>query len=846
MLRFSNLLHLHRVRLRSSWVQELLAISGIAVGVALIFAALVANASLSGSMREVTEGIVGDARVQLVSRGPDGFDERLLSAVRRVDGVDGAAPVVEARANLVGPAGDRSVLLIGGDHRFAQLGGPLLRPFLLSSRDQTEALQEQGVVAVPSSLAESVGISFTAPIELEVGDRRVDVPLAIQLQGGEIGAVANSPIVLGALEYVQRVSGMSDRVTRVFVKPEPGRHGDVAAALRRIGDGRLNVLPADADVAVFERSAYPTRQSTALFSGLSALVGFLFAFSSVLLTVPHRRALIADLRQAGHGVPAVVQMLLFDALVLGVAGSAVGLGLGEGISRLIFDDIPDYLSFTFSIGLDRAVTWESVAVAGGAGLAAACFAVLVPLRDAFLAPGEGPERGGQGGAGMTLAAFAGAACVAVATAVVVAAPDAAMVGLLALTCGLMLLLPLLLKGATAGFGLLTQRWNSSVPTFAAIELRATASRPRTLAIAATGALALFATVSIVGARADLQRGLDASTRDTVGNADVWVTFPDAPNVLATTPFPAPPERIAAIESVSGVRAVREYRGSLLDVGDRRAWVLAPPADAPRIVPPSQIKQGNVRRAAARLRRGGWVVLSEGIAEATGVGIGDPVTLPSPVPSTLRVAAISTNLGWSPGAILLNADDYARAWATSDTTALHVDVRSGVPLEDVEFAIERTLGLDVPLKVETMRERIAVHYAASRDGLSRLSDIAIVVVVAAIVAMAIAMGGMIWQRRRGIAALKVHGYSEAKLWRALLLESGVQLGTGCVAGAAFGLYGQILLSRALETITGFPVFYSVAAVPAVTILALVTAVALAMLAVPGWMAVRVPPEPGIPR
>ena len=50
--------------------------------------------------------------------------------------------------------------------------------------------------------------------------------------------------------------------------------------------------PADADITTFERAAYPTNQSTALFSVFSALVGFLFAFSAVLLTVPQRRRLV--------------------------------------------------------------------------------------------------------------------------------------------------------------------------------------------------------------------------------------------------------------------------------------------------------------------------------------------------------------------------------------------------------------------------------------------------------------------------------------------------------------------------------------------------------------------------
>ncbi|HEU0019384.1 MAG TPA: ABC transporter permease [Thermoleophilaceae bacterium] len=831
------------VRLRSRLVQEALAVAGIAIGVALVFAALVANTSLTGSMEQLTAGIVGDASLQLVARGPRGFDERLLSDVERLDGVEAVAPMVEARANVVGPQGRRSVLLVGGDPRFARIGGPLARPFGASAPGSARYLSKAQLIAVPAPIASSLGISVGAPIRIETDVRSIDVPLGIQLQESDIGVLVESPVTLAPLAYAQRISGLDDRLTRVFVKPRPGREADVEHELRQLAAGKINVRAADADIAVFEQAAYPTKQSTTLFSVLSALVGFLFAFSAVLLTVAQRRGFVADLQMAGHDMRTVVTALLFDALMLGVAGSLVGLALGDMVSRHLFDEVPDYLSFTFSIGVRRTVAWHSVAIAVGAGLLAALLAVFVPLRDAVATHplmARPPAHLSHATARLTVA---GLGFLLLATLVVVTAPDLAIVGLVALTIALLLLLAPLLRLATDVLARVTQATNGSSALLAVLELRSRASQPRTLAVAATGALALFATVSIAGARADLQRGLDASTRDNVGNADVWVTFPDAPNVLATTPFPDSRRQIAALERLPGISAVHVYRGSLLDVGDRRAWVLAPPRAAAQLAPPSQIREGDARLATARLRGSGWIVLSETIAAAEHVGVGDRVTLPSPVPTTFRVAAVSTNLGWSPGAIVLNADDYARAWGTTEASALQIDLDPGVSPGDVKDEIEQALGSAVPLQAETVTERIARHYAASRDGLTRLSQISALVLVAAILAMTISMGGMIWQRRPTLARLKVQGFSERELWRALLLESGLFLGTGCLVGAVFGLYGQILLSRALEIITGFPVFYSMAGVLAITVLAVVTVIALAMLALPGWLAVRVRATPG---
>jgi putative ABC transport system permease protein len=87
-VKLSSIVRLYRVRLRARVVQELFAIVGIAVGVALLFSSQVASTSLDRSVQQLTRGIVGKMRFQLASRDPHGFDERLLGQVAR----SGASP----------------------------------------------------------------------------------------------------------------------------------------------------------------------------------------------------------------------------------------------------------------------------------------------------------------------------------------------------------------------------------------------------------------------------------------------------------------------------------------------------------------------------------------------------------------------------------------------------------------------------------------------------------------------------------------------------------------------------------------------------------------------------------
>jgi len=112
--------------------------------------------------------------------------------------------------------------------------------------------------------------------------------------------------------------------------------------------------------------------------------------------------------------------------------------------------------------------------------------------------------------------------------------------------------------------------------------------------------------------------------------------------------------------------------------------------------------------------------------------------------------------------------------------------------------------------------------------------------ATVLAMAAAMGTMVWQRRPRLAKLKLEGFSRSELWRTILLESLLALAVACVTGALFGLYGQQLLDRALANVIGFPVVHSVAVLPAVTSLAIVTAAAAAIIAIPGYLAAGVSP------
>jgi putative ABC transport system permease protein len=833
-MRLANLLHLYRVRLRSRLLQECFAVVGIAAGVALLFASQIASHSLSSSVAQLSQGIVGSAKLQLLSRDPRGFDQALLGRVRRISGVRLAAPLLEANANALGPRASRSAELIGADESLTRLGGALVRHTKLAPFGGI------GAIVMPGTLAHALGVTkFGAEATLEIGGHVSQAPLYKQLSPREIGPLIDTPIVVAPLSYAQEMAGLPGRVTRILVTPSPGREPAVRASLTRLAAGRLDVTSTSYDEQLFAKAAAAANQSTVLFAVISALVGFLFAFNAMLLTVSQRRRLIADLRRDGYTPRAVIAVLLLDAAVLGTIGCALGLALGDELSIRLFHSNPGFLSSAFTVGSARVVGWQSVAIAAAGGMLAAFVAVLSPLRDilsrdplAAIAPREAA----LGRAGTRPRALLGAVFVLIALLTLLVLPQAAIAGMVALTCALLLWLPLGLDVALAALARLARRLTSAVPHIAVSELRA--GRSRAVAIAATGAIAVFGSVSIQGAHGDLQHGLENAAHDMNAFTDVWVSPAGSFNLLMTQPFPAASAQ-ARLQHVPGVRAVRAYRGGLLDWRQRRIWVIAPPAAAQPLIPPSQLVEGDLAAADEHVRAGGWVVVSQALASEDHLHIGDSFTLPAPRPSTFRLAAIFTNIGWAPGAILMNADDFARAWQSPEPSAFNLLLSPGTTQMRGRRAIERALGHGSGLTVQTAQQHAGKQRRLTRQGLARLSQIATLILVAAILATAAAMGAMVWQRRPRLAKLKLEGFSPRELWGTILLESVLLLLVGCAGGALLGLLGQQLLDRALAEVINYPVVRSVALPTALAALAIVTAAALAVLSVPGWLAARVP-------
>jgi putative ABC transport system permease protein len=841
----SGLLFFYRDRLRQQRVEELLAGFGIAVAVALVFAVTVASESIASSAEEVNRALIGPADLQLRSRGPEGLSESLLGRVEALKGVEHAAPLLEENATIIAGSGASvPVNLAGADVSVAALDG-LIRTLPI-------ATLQSGGMGLSRAGAEALGLSPTradspAPtVSLELRGQMTRLRVNAVLGPETFGALSQAHVAVMPLERLQALAGLPHRLTRILIQSAPGQQNRVRSGLASLAAGRLTVAPASQDVQLLHEALHPSEQASLFFAAISALLGFLLTFNAYLLTVPERRRAIADLRLRGVRATAIMQMVLFQALCLGVIATAVGLLAGYGLSIGVFAQKPSYLNSGFTLGSGTVVGITPLLVAGIGGLAATCLASIVLLLDlrrgraanaVYLEDGEPGNALGRRPA-ITLALLA-IALVIIRAAANSLWPNLALAWSAMLALAAVLCVPLLFACVLRVGEMSVERFQAHLKLLplALESLRETTLR--SLALVATGAAALFGAVALGGARDDLLRGIGAFATHYSHEAGIWLFTPH--DNQSVTAFPAEGQT-QLIARLPGVQTVTASSGGLFDIGTRRVWVLAWPSTSPLAFLDDQIIKGSRSTAVARLRSGDWVTVSQQLADEHHVGIGDRLTVPTPSGAVAyRIAALTTNFGWSPGAIVLSRASYARAWQTTQATALAIGVKPGVDPERVRSEVAGALGTHNGLEILLARSREAEMIGSAHEGLSQLGTISTLLVLASILAMGAALASAIWQRRRSLAVLKLSGVRPSRLRSLLLLESSLMLSVGTITGAAWGLYGQVALDGYLTSTTGFPVQRLGASWRPLEVLAVVFVVSLAVAAVPAWLTSRISPR-----
>ncbi|HYN20174.1 MAG TPA: FtsX-like permease family protein, partial [Thermoanaerobaculia bacterium] len=371
-----------------------LAILGVALGVAVIVSIDLANASAFRGFELSSEAVTGRATHQVVG-GPGGLkDEDFRRLVMKTD--LRAAPVVEGYvlvpSNRGSPA--RMLHLLGVD--------PFLessfRPYLFGgaggidtrragrSVDLAPLLTRPGTGVLSAATAREMGLKQGGSFRIRTGGamRTIELIGILEPEDESTGS-ALSDLLIMDIAAAQEVLGRIGRLDRI----------DLILPANRDAAELAGILPPDAQVL---RSASRTETSeemtrafrlnlTAL-SLLALVCGVFLIYNTMVFSVVQRRTLIGILRALGVTRGQVFGLILAEAALIALAGTAAGLGAGvllaRELVRLVTQTINDLY---FVVSVRELSVPIAVLVKGGAiGIGATLAAALAPAREATQAP----------------------------------------------------------------------------------------------------------------------------------------------------------------------------------------------------------------------------------------------------------------------------------------------------------------------------------------------------------------------------------------------------------------------------------------------------------------------------
>jgi putative ABC transport system permease protein len=303
-------------------------IVGIALGVTVFLSVQIVNHSALESFRASVDIVAGKADLEVISNGLR-FDENAYPIVVNEPGVAAATPVVEDVASLTDHPGE--YLQILGIDIFSN--GPL-RTFELHDAqnqkpDVVGFLRDPRVIALTRKLCERLGLKIGDPIRLETQTGTQTFHVGFLLDFGEDAPGADEHLAVMDIANAQENFSHVGHLSRISALLAPGADfNKVIADLRARLPADVVVQAPDRRNRQIERMIGAFQLNLTALSLISLLVGMFLIYNTVATAVVRRRYEIGVLRSLGLSGLQVQMLFMAEALLLGVAGLALGLVFG--------------------------------------------------------------------------------------------------------------------------------------------------------------------------------------------------------------------------------------------------------------------------------------------------------------------------------------------------------------------------------------------------------------------------------------------------------------------------------------------------------------------------------------
>ncbi|WP_026841917.1 ABC transporter permease [Citrifermentans bremense] len=767
--------------LRHPWL-TVLAVLGVALGVAVVTAVDHANQAAQRAFQIAAETVAGRATHQIVG-GPSGLPEQLFRTIKVNLRFRAAAPVVTGNLQLAGQPG-RTFQLIGVD----PFSESPIRSFSSRFTDKEilpKLMGRPGTVLMLRRSATELGLARGQSLAVDVAGARRQLILAGYIEPpDEVSGVALASVLVSDIATAQEILNSTGRLSRIDLVLPEGREGE--NVLRQLGavlPPEAGIVPAGARAGAMEKMTRAFRLNLTALSLLALVVGMFLIYNTMTFSVIRRRRLIGMLRALGVSRREIFLMICAEALLIGATGTVAGLFCGEilgsELTRLVTRTINDlyFVMEVRRVPMLPLALWKGALLGVGATLVAAVPAALeatsappravlsrslIEARHRKLVPLA--TLGGVllmlAGCGLFLYRQGGVA--------------GGFVGLFAVIVGYTLLVPAALlafsRALRPAMGKLAGSIGKMAARGVAVSLSRTGVATAALVVAVSAGIGVG--IMVGGFRLTVQNWLANWLQ-----ADVYLTSADKSGGRYRPPLnPALVQRLSSLPGTAGFTLSR--RVSLEGAGGATELfsVSVPEATFARY----PFKEGNPKAAWKSFQEGYSVLVSEPYSYRHRVRIGDRVELRTRYGmKQFPVSAIIYDYGTDTGIVIMSRRGYLENFNDPSVDGMSFTAGPGQRVAALMQQIRERAGeerINVISNAELRRATVEIFDRT----FAITSVLRILTMLVAFVGVLSALMAMQVERARELAVLRAVGLTPGQVW-------------GVVCGETFliGLIGGVL-------------------------------------------------------
>jgi len=765
-------------------------IVGIALGVTVFLAVQIINHSALESFRASVDIVAGKADLEVIGDGLR-FDEQAYPVVANDPDIAAATPTVEDVASLTDYPGEYLQLL--GIDIFSN--GPLRTFELHDAQNQKPDLigflRDPKVIAVTRKLSGRLGLHIGDPLRVETQTGTETFHIGYILDFGEDAPGADEHLSVMDIANVQENFRHVGKLSRISALLRPGADFNaVCARLRTELPAGVIVQAPDRRNRQIERMIGAFQLNLTALSLISLLVGMFLIYNTVATAVVRRRHEIGVMRALGLSGLAVQGLFMAEALVLGIAGSLLGLLLGIVMAGQLVGAVSQTITSLYILASIQNLfisPWAIIAaliLCLGAVLLAAWFpareaAMLSPveaLSIGHLEESSARSTGRWFGIGVGLLILA------------------ALIARLSLTCG-----PAWLSFGAALFTLLGfaffvptmsvlfSRWIKPRSIMARIAFGhfAQSLHRTSMAIASlVVALAMVVGIStmIFSFRTTVEEWLDRSVQSDLA-------IGPAANLLLGNREMIRPE-VEQIVAATPHVTYDSYRELRVQINGQPVKLISTRIAVTRNIEPFDFVQGDSQHALDEAINHGAALVSQPFFRRFHLGLGDTINLVTPTGRhDFKITGVYVDYTSEGGSILVDWQTYRKLWQDDAINGIgvYIDKNSGLTAAQLQR--------DLRPKIAPYGDYLIKSNQELRDQVFRIFDqtfsvtyiLQTIGIIISALGIFLSLTILVTERRREISILRAVGASRGQIEALVLWEAGIigLLGSflGIVAGLA---------------------------------------------------------------